>query len=44
MLHISIIPPSQYLPKHYCDRRPKRTEMNFDDFTEFMKRIDVSNI
>ena len=44
LVHPSTVPFSQYLPKHYRDRRPKRTEMNFDDFTEFMKHINVSDI
>ena len=44
LLHPATIFPSQYLPKHYCDRRPKRTEMSSDEFTEFMKHIDVIDI
>ena len=38
------VPPSQYLPKHYRDHRPKHAEMSFKEFIEFMKRIDATNI
>ena len=44
LLQPPTIPPSQYLPKHYYDRRPKHVEMSFDEFTEFMKHIDVIDI
>ena len=44
LLHPPIIRPSQFVPKHYRDRKLKRIEMNFDDFTKFMKCIDVSDI
>ena len=44
LLHPSIVPPSQYLPKHYRDRRLKRDEMSFEEFTKFMKHIDVIDI
>ena len=38
------VPPSQYLLKHYLDHRPKRTEMDLDEFTKFMKCIEISDI
>ena len=44
LLHPLAFPPSQYLPKNYRDRRPKHTEMSFDEFTKFMKRINVTDI
>ena len=44
LLHRPTVPPSQYLPKHYRDRRPKRAKMSLDEFTEFMKHVEVSNI
>ena len=44
LLHPATVFPSQYLPKHYCDRRPKGAEMSSDEFTEFMKHIDVIDI
>ena len=33
-----------YVPKHYCDRRPKRVKMSFEEFTEFMERINATEI
>ena len=44
MLHPPTVPPNQYLPKQYHNRRPKHVEMSFDEFTEFMKHIDVIDI
>ena len=44
MLQPPTIPPSQYLLKHYRYGRPKCAEMSFDEFTEFMKHIDVTDI
>ena len=44
LLHPPTVPPSQYLPKHYHDHKPRLTEMNLDEFTEFMKHIEVSDI
>ena len=44
LLHPLAFPPSQYLPRNYRDRRPKHTEMSFDEFTKFMKHIDVTDI
>ena len=44
MLHPPIVPPSSYLLKHYCDHRPKRAKMSFDEFIEFMERIKVIDI
>ena len=38
------VPPSQYLPKHYQDHRPKRAKMDLDEFTKFMKRIEILDI
>ena len=38
------VPPSQCLPKHYHDHRPKHAEMSFKEFIEFMKRIDATDI
>ena len=44
MLHPPTVPLSQYLPKHYHDHRPKCVSMSFYEFTEFMKRNDVTDI
>ena len=33
------IPPSQYLPKHYCDHKLKDMEMDPDEFTEFLRHL-----
>ena len=44
LLQPPAVPPSQYLPKHYCDRRPKRVKMSFEEFTEFMERINATEI
>ena len=32
------------LPKHHRDRRPKHAKMSFDEFTKFMKCIEVLGI
>lgn len=29
---------------HYRDRRPKRAEMSFEEFTKLIERIDATNI
>ena len=44
MFQTPTLPSSQYLPKHYRDRRPKRAEMSFEEFTELMELIDATNI
>ena len=44
MLQPPVVPPSQYLPKHYHDRRPKHAEMSFEEFTELMERINAIDI
>ena len=44
MLQPFVIPPNQYLPKHYCDCRPKHAKMSFEEFTELMKCIDAIDI
>ena len=44
LLHPPVVPPSQYLPKHYCDCRPMRAKMSFEEFIEFMEHIDATDI
>ena len=39
MLRLPSIPPSQYLPKHYCDHKLKDMEMDPDEFTEFLRHL-----
>ena len=44
MLHPPTIPPSQYLPKHYRDRRLRNNEMDSAKFTEFLKRFTTFDV
>ena len=44
LLQTPVVPPSQYLPKHYRDYRPKHAKMSFEEFTELMELIDAPNI
>jgi len=39
LLHPPTISPSQYLPKYYCDRKPKNKEMDPAEFIEFLMRL-----
>ena len=44
LLQTPVVPPSQYLPKHYRDYRPKHAKMSFEEFTELMELIDAPDI
>ena len=44
LLHPPTIPLSQYLPKYYCDHRPKHAEVSLDEFTEFMGHLNTLDV
>ena len=44
LLQLPVVPPSQYLPKHYRGSRPKHAEMIFEEFTKLMECIDAMDI
>ena len=44
MLHPPTIPPSQYLPEHYLDRRLRNNEMDSAKFTKFLKHLTTFDV
>ena len=44
MLHPPIVPPSQYLPKHYRDRRLRNNKMDSIKFIEILKHLTTFDV